>query len=615
MGVGDPAPDLGGDGRVGHGLEVTQLSNIGEHDLCQRSSVDSPGDDCLRPAAGNGIESLPALEHLVSDNVCFYHRDAEFPQSGQHGGLPGAHAAGDDDSEGSPFGTRPSHRATVPCASMNPTQQPWERRLDWLLSVLMWTAFGVGLFLSIVRDGRNGTTMAAGIAIGAYVVTMQVTPRNIRHADGVGELLSVGGVLVALFAVAITDGISSPYLLLLVTPSFFAGAFLGYRIGLETALLTGAGLVGVVALLDQAIVQGQVVQVVLLYVLIAATFAQTRRVLVEERAAAAEIAGIRRERLEAAHAALASLEKLADAADLNPVTVGRAALRDLALLVPYAGGQVVLSDEDGPIVVARRGMQGLPESRIQCSMDVGRRHLGHVALWPEEGENLARSEAVIEEVLRPATLAYDNIALLRSIARRAVREERMRLARELHDDIGPSLASLGLGIDTVLMGEATDDALALHLETMRRSVTDLVEEIRHTAADLRHEPATSLVEHAHRVAGQVGADGPAVLINIDERRPPRSAIATDLAAIMTEAVRNAALHASARSIRIEGYVERDEGTLSIIDDGMGFDIASAQRKHFGLKGMRERAEVVGAALDISSERGKGSNVTLKWGPT
>ncbi len=308
-------------------------------------------------------------------------------------------------------------------------RQSWERRLDWLLSVLMWTAFGIGMFLSIVPDGTTTGSMIAGIAIAAYVVTMQIVPRPIRHSENVGELLAVSGVLVSLLAVALTDGIESSYLLFLATPSFFAGAFLGYRIGIETSLLTSAGLVGVVATLDQEIVQGQVIQFVLLYVLIAAMFAQARRVLVEERAVAEEINTIRHGRLEAAHSALTSLQELADAADLNPVSVGRAALRDLALLVPYGAGQVVLNDEHGPVVVARRGTPGDLNSETLYPMDVGSRRLGHVALWPADDQGLSPYRSIVEELLRPVTLAYDNIALLRSVAGRAVQVARPPGAR------------------------------------------------------------------------------------------------------------------------------------------------------------------------------------------
>ena len=497
---------------------------------------------------------------------------------------------------------------------MTTTRQPWEQRLDWLLSVLLWTAFGLGLFLSVIPEGRSADSLIAAVGAATYVVTMQVVPRSVRHSDNAGELLSVGGVLVALLAVALTDGIDSPYLLFLATPSFFAGAFLGYRIGIETALLTSAGLIGIVAMLDQDAFGGQVIQIALLYVLIAAMFAQARRVLVEERAVAAELNFQRTGRLEAAHSALSSLQELADSADLNPVSVGRAALRDLALLVPYESGRVVLNDKDGPVVVARRGAPTDDGSETTFQMTVGTRKLGAVSLWPPKDGDLSRYREVILELLRPVTLAYDNIDLLRSVAGRAVQEERTRLARDLHDSVGPSLASLGLGLDMAIQQRETGIDLARQLEAMRRSVTDMVESIRHTAADLRHDPVKSLTEQANRIAAQIDADGPAVIVDIDERRPPRPVMAADLGAILQEAVRNAAIHSGARSIRIEGVVDRESGSLSVVDDGLGFDPEVRHEGHFGLIGLRERAEEIGARISIDSKHRAGSTVTVKWGP-
>ena len=496
---------------------------------------------------------------------------------------------------------------------------PWERRLDWTLSALHWGSFTFGVIVSFLVGGAATETTLAALIAGAYVVTLQVVPRRLRNRETIGELLAVVGVVASLITIALTGGVDSPYLLYLAAPSFFAGAFLGFRIGVETALLSSTGLIVVVATLGQEVVQGQVIQVASLYILMAVAFAQARRLLIEEQersaalTEASRVSDAKARRLEAAHAALASLSELATAAELNPVSVGEAALRDLALLVPFIGGIVTLNDEDGPVVVARRGSPGSNDERSLFPIGLGDRVLGHVALWPLPDDPLEPRRGVIEEVLGPVTLAFDNILLLRSIAGRAVQEERIRLARELHDDVGPALASLGLGIDVALQQPGTTADAARHLEGLRRSVTSLTEDVRRTVADLRHDPVRSLVEQAHRLVGEVDGDGPSVLVDLDERRTPRAALATQLTAIMTEAVRNAVEHAEARSIRIEGTVDRDRGELIIADDGGGFDTAAERAGHFGLVGMRERAADAGARLAIESHPDTGTRVVVAWG--
>jgi signal transduction histidine kinase len=502
---------------------------------------------------------------------------------------------------------------------MATTDRTWERRLETILIVLLWVSFALGFLLSTIRSGATPAVTISAFLAGAYTVVMQLLPRRWRVDENIGELIAVSGVVVGLIAVSLTGGIDSPYLLFLSAPSFYAGAFLGLRVGLETAALTTMGLVFVVATLQQEVIQGQVLQVSLLYTLMAVAFAQSRRILIEEQARGDALAeasaatSVRLERLEAAHSALTSLSDLATTAELNPVSVGQAALRDLALTIAYRAGQVIINDEEGPVVVARRGEPGPSEERAVFPMQLADRRIGHLALWPEPGASLEPRRGTIEAALRPVTLAYDNILLLRSIAHRAVQEERVRLARELHDEIGPSLASLGLGIDIAIQQQSPDPELARQLETLRRSVTSLVERVRDIVSDLRHDAVGSLVEKALTLASEVGVNGPAVVIEIDERRPPRASIAPDLNAILTEAVRNALEHADARAIRISGYVDRDRGTLIINDDGRGFDSAHEPRGHFGVIGMRERAAAINASVVVDSSATKGTTVTVEWG--
>ena len=360
-------------------------------------------------------------------------------------------------------------------------------------------------------------------------------------------------------------------------------------------------------------------QATLLYALTAISFSQARRILVEERQRTRELeqaslANARQlERLETAHSLLASLADLADAAHLNSVSGGRAALRDLAVAVPFAAGTVSITDEQGEIIVATRGTPGPAGSDTTYPIAIGERRLGSMKLWPRARSDLTSYADTVENTLRPVALAFDNIVLLRSIAHRAVREERVRVARELHDDVGPSLVSVGLALDVVLVDRELDDDLRRHLESVRETVTRLVDEVRSTVLHLRAAESTSLVEQAQALVAEVGADGPAIVIDLDERRPPRGDRAFELGAILSEAVRNAVEHSGAKMIRITGAIDRDRGSLEVADDGRGFDNEELGRGHYGLTGMRERAAAVDAKLNIVSEPGAGTAVLVEWG--
>jgi len=492
----------------------------------------------------------------------------------------------------------------------------WEQRVDWTLSAILWLGFGLSVFLSGLREGATPGVGLAGVFAGTYVVAMQVTPRRHRNSAQLGEILAIIGVIVSLVAIAITGGIDSGYVIFLVAPAFFAGAFLGIRIGLETALLAAVGLVVVVAALAQPILDARVVESVALFLLLALTMSQMRRILVEERIRSDELVAateLRISRLETAHDLLETLSNLAGATELNPMTVGEAALRDIAARVPFAAGQVLVGGEAGEVVVATRGEPDHGSDAAEYSIRIADRAVGTLRLWRRPDSDLADWQESIEYALQPVAIAFENSRLLQQIARRAVHGERARIARELHDDIGPSLASLGLSIDMAIHQYDVGLELGRHLETTRRHITDLTETVRSAAANLRRDDTESVVEKAHELAADVTADGPAVAIAIEESRPPHRTKAPEINAIVTEAFRNAVAHSGASTIAIRGFVDRDHGTVSIQDNGSGFDPSYYPPGHFGLVGMKERAANIDAELEIESNGSGGTTVTLAWG--
>jgi signal transduction histidine kinase len=350
---------------------------------------------------------------------------------------------------------------------------------------------------------------------------------------------------------------------------------------------------------------------VVFYGLIGVTFSQARRILIEEPRSASGSAQL--QRIETAHHLLGDLASLASSAELNPITIGRAALRDLAATVPYAAGSVSIIDDSEEIVVATRGQPGSVDDARAFPITMNRNRVGSLALWQLDEQSFDPYASDIARNMQGVALSFANVLLLQSIAHRVVREERVRLARELHDDIGPSLVSVGLGLDLTLHTGDLDHESRRHLESMRETVGELVEEVRDTVTHLRSDDTSSLLEHAHSLAADTPASGPSFLVDIDEIEAPRPREAGELAAIMTEAVRNAVEHSEATVIRIEGIVQRDRGEFCVCDNGRGINPDLDVNRRYGVIGMQERAETIGAHLSIESARGSGTKVLMRWG--
>jgi signal transduction histidine kinase len=474
----------------------------------------------------------------------------------------------------------------------------------------------VGVFVSAIRLEPGPEQLAAGILVGLYVLIAEVVPEDLRREGIIDEILLVSGVGASVLAVGLTGGSASPYLLFSLAPTFYAATFDTPRRGIATALLSAGGLAAVIGVVDESPLNGTVLLYGALYVVVAINQSQARRVLIEGQqqasaATAIATASLRLQRLEEAHGLLRSLEKATDGSQLNPITVGQEALQILRKTIRLDSGLVAFEGEDGPIVVAKTVGEGTGAARSTVPLELEHRSVGFVVIG-RDTEITPEERSLVSANLRSVTLAFDNIRMLRDIAKRAVREERQRLARELHDEIGPSLASLGLALDVAVMQYPGNPELSNHLEELRGNVGSLVEDVRGVVSDLRHEARDSLVQQATILEATVPPGGPAVVIDLDERRPPRPAIASDVNAIFTEVFRNAVRHARASLISIEGFVDRTSGKVRITDDGDGFDPDRVPAGHFGIVGIKERARKAGISVSVESAVGAGTAVSIEW---
>ena len=195
--------------------------------------------------------------------------------------------------------------------------------------------------------------------------------------------------------------------------------------------------------------------------------------------------------------------------------------------------------------------------------------------------------------------------------------ERSRLARELHDEVVQQLIALGHSVDrTQRLLERDPSQVAERLQTMRGSITTLVDELRAIIGDLRPPALAELgLLPAVELLLQRGTDDdPKVTLVVEgaERRlAPQSELA--LFRIVQEAWNNIRRHAAAHRADFTFAYEHDSLHVTISDDGKGFvppTDAEAPDGHWGVRGMCERAELTGGTLKIASASGQGTRLHL-----
>ncbi|WP_207887546.1 transporter substrate-binding domain-containing protein [Pseudomonas sp. 30_B] len=195
-------------------------------------------------------------------------------------------------------------------------------------------------------------------------------------------------------------------------------------------------------------------------------------------------------------------------------------------------------------------------------------------------------------------------------------EEKARIAREVHDELGQVLTVLKLetSMCELAYGEL-DGGLRERLDNMKRLIAQLFQLVRDVATALRppilDAGIGSAVEwQARRFEARTQIP---CLVQVPENPPALSdAKAIGLFRILQEALTNVMRHAQAHTVELQLDVEGDELCLRIEDDGVGFDPGAArQGVSFGLVGMRERVLMFGGTLQIDSQPGEGTTLWIR----
>jgi len=524
---------------------------------------------------------------------------------------------------------------------------------------LATTAISLLLVASELNEFGMSVRIWTAVVVG-YAIFRAFRP--IRYESDLQSLLRVlAEVALHVAAVAMTGYWQSPLIFTLLTAVTIAGLARGFGFSIRIAVVTivAVSFPYILGAANQreAFLQSASWGGIVMLVAIIAGYA---RRISGEAARERELAIDRLSRLSDANALLYSLHRVTQTlpASLDLGDVLDSTLSRMKSLVAYDSVAVLLFDEtDGHWEVVRHQGLHVPTRLGPTELPPGLRTAltenrpVYVADLQSEGPGLSdrsgsgiytvlsargsiigllaiehsdfqhftsRDLELIEGFVAPASLALDNARWFARLRTVGADEERTRIARDLHDRIGQSLAYLAFSLDRLVERDEAGEGVTEDLARLREDVRGVIREVRDTLYDLRTDVSEEqglgsvLEQYVGRVGErshltiQVEADKDARLPILQEREMWR---------IAQEALANVERHARATAVRIVWRCDGERALIDVTDNGVGFEAATAGRlDSYGVLGMRERASSIGASLEILSAPGRGTRVRCSLNP-
>ncbi|MEO8197636.1 MAG: response regulator [Thermoanaerobaculia bacterium] len=256
---------------------------------------------------------------------------------------------------------------------------------------------------------------------------------------------------------------------------------------------------------------------------------------------------------------------------------------------------------------------------------------GLVSLSTVEADAFTAEQVRLAEAMSSqASVAVENAVLfaqmqastkrLQALSRRLVEaqeDERRSIARELHDEAGQSLTSLRIGLRLLEREIAQGAVVGDRVAELVRTTDAVIDGLHRLAADLR--PASldhlgldaAVRQYAREATVKYGLAVHFKARGFSSERLP-AAVETALYRVVQEAMTNVVRHARATRVDILAEHRGDRVMVMIEDDGAGFDPQQVHRTdHFGLLGMRERADALGGSLTLESAPGAGTTIVVE----
>ena len=302
-----------------------------------------------------------------------------------------------------------------------------------------------------------------------------------------------------------------------------------------------------------------------------------------------------------------------------------------ALKLPYAAISIRRGEGDFEVAAAHGTPTG---DETVVPLTYGDETVGRLLLAPRTpGEQFSPADRrLVEDLARNAEVAVYAVRLTDELQRSRERlvtageEERRRLRRDLHDGLGPTLASLTLGLDVSLklLKKSPEDAEEM-LSRLKAQTKEAVVDIRRLVYGLRPPALDDLglvaavreqaAAHGRLREDADGGTGLGFRVEAPEDLPPLPA-AVEVACyrIAQEAITNVARHARATFCLVRFSLEPGKNglRLEVSDDGVGLPEAASRRSGVGLSSMRERAEELGGELSVTARPEGGTRVSVRF---
>lgn len=274
-----------------------------------------------------------------------------------------------------------------------------------------------------------------------------------------------------------------------------------------------------------------------------------------------------------------------------------------------------LAIDDGPIIINEPiDAIGVASSTLGARISVADEVLGYLLVESRvhgfyNASHADRLGAIADQV----GAAISNARLTGRASELAAAEERQRLAHELHDAVNQTLWTAAITAESLLRDLDASSPLHHHVSRLHQLTRGALSEMRALLLELR---PSDLIE----VSLPDLIDF--LLTALECRRTLQVDVSVDdveltpdahlvFYRITQEALRNVTHHSGAGTVSVE-LAAGPNVTLTIVDDGHGFDPANVPKGHLGLAIMHERADSIGAQLEINSERGAGTTVRLSY---